>query len=226
MKSSTGSEVGDRRPIPARSTGWARRVAGLLARAGITPNQVSLFGLLVMAVCAACLIFSSETSGTTRILLLLLAAATIVIRAGCNMFDGMVAVEFGQARKSGAVFNEFPDRLSDGLMLVGAGYAATGVFSSNEITATLGWAAAVGAILTAYVRALGGSLGVPQDFSGVMAKQQRMAVLVIALVGSTFEGLWSGNGELIAAGLVLVIIGCVITVVQRTARLISTLEAP
>ena len=39
---------------------------------------------------------------------------------------------------------------------------------------TLGWAAAVLALLTAYIRALSGSLGLPQRFLGPMAKQHRM----------------------------------------------------
>jgi phosphatidylglycerophosphate synthase len=224
MESLNSPDPGDRRPIPARSTEWARQIARLLAHVGVTPNQVSLFGFLVIGICAICLILSNETSGVTRIGLLLVAAVAIVTRAGCNMFDGMVALEFGRGRKSGAVFNELPDRISDALMLVAAGYAASGAYDS-QLTETLGWAAALGAVLTAYVRALGGSLGVSQDFSGVMAKQQRMAVLVAALVGSMFEGLWSGDGELIAAALVVIIAGSVITVVQRTIRLISALEA-
>lgn len=220
------NDVSDRRPIPARSTGWARRIAALLARAGVTPNQVSVFGMLVLALGAACIFLSKDETGATKILLLLAGAAAIVVRAGCNMFDGMVAVEFGHATRSGAVFNELPDRFSDALMLVAAGYAAPEALKDAEISATLGWVAALGAVLTAYVRALGGSLGVPQDFSGVMAKQQRMAVMVLALIGSTFESLWSGHGELLVAGLVIVIAGCAVTLIQRTVRLISNLEAP
>lgn len=65
------------------------------------------------------------------------------------------------------------------LILVAAGYAA-GI-------AWLGWLAALLAVTTAYVRLLGGSLAVPQDFGGVMAKQHRMAVLTGALVLQAVE---------------------------------------
>lgn len=44
----------------------------------------------------------------------------------------------------------------------------------------LGWATALLAALTAYVRVFGGALGLAQDFAGIMAKQRRMAALNVA----------------------------------------------
>ena len=86
----------------------------------------------------------------------------------------MVAIEGGRKSSVGAIYNEFPDRIADTLFLVPLGYA-TGV-------PWLGWAAALLAALTAYVRVFGGSLGLAQDFSGVMAKQRRMAALTAGLI--------------------------------------------
>jgi phosphatidylglycerophosphate synthase len=137
------------------------------------------------------------------------------------MFDGMVAVEFGKATNSGAVFNELPDRFADALMLVGAGYA----IPEMGWAATLGWAAALLAILTAYIRALGASLGAGHDFSGIMAKQQRFVVLTLALVASACERLWNGDGEVLIAGLSIIIAGCILTIIQRTLGLIRRLDA-
>ena len=50
---------------------------------------------------------------------------------------------------------------------------------SLRLAAPLGWAAAVLAVLTAYVRVLGGSLGLTQHFIGPMAKQHRMFTLTL-----------------------------------------------
>ena len=106
----------------------------------------------------------------------------------------MVAVEGGKSSPVGALYNELPDRLSDSLLLVPIGYAA-GV-------AWLGWAAALLAALTAYIRAVGGSLGLPQDFSGIMAKPQRMALLTFGLAAQAVEGPLAGTRySLLAAGL-------------------------
>ena len=49
----------------------------------------------------------------------------------------MVAVEGGFRTKTGELFNEFPDRVSDTLVLLGAGYAGA------PYGPTLGWAAAL-----------------------------------------------------------------------------------
>src|SRR5215475_6504615 len=86
-----------------------------------------------------------------RAALLVVAAAGIQLRLLCNLLDGMVAVEGGRGTKSGEVFNDAPDRLADVLIFVGAGYA----LRWPDWGSALGWAAAVVAVLTAYVRILG-----------------------------------------------------------------------
>jgi len=40
----------------------------------------------------------------------------------CNLLDGMVAIEGGLKTPAGELFNDVPDRISDPLILVGAGY--------------------------------------------------------------------------------------------------------
>ncbi len=84
----------------------------------------------------------------------------------------MVAVEGGRGTHTGPLYNEVPDRFSDILLLISAGYA----FSSRP---EAGWAAAVVALLVAYVRAIAASVGAGQLFMGPMAKQQRMALLTL-----------------------------------------------
>ena len=104
-----------------------------------------------------------------------MAAVAIQLRLLCNLVDGMLAVEEGFSTKTGDIYNDLPDRISDVLILVGAGYSR-----GSRMRSTLGWLAAVLAVLTAYVRVLGGSLGVTQHFIGPMAKQHRMFALTIA----------------------------------------------
>jgi phosphatidylglycerophosphate synthase len=89
------------------------------------------------------------------------AAVCVQLRLLCNLLDGMVAIEGGKSTATGALFNEIPDRLADPLFLVPLGYASGYPW--------LGWLAALLAVLTAYIRVLGGALGLPQDL-GVFAK--------------------------------------------------------
>jgi phosphatidylglycerophosphate synthase len=141
------------------------------------------------------------------------------LRLLCNLLDGLVAVEGGLGSRSGEVWNDLPDRIADPLLLVSAGYA-TGVPFGPE----LGWSAGLLVVLTAYVRLLGAATGLPQRFTGPMAKPQRMAVLTVALLLGAVVVPWRLEGALLAAALALVVVGAALTVVRRTAALITELE--
>lgn len=121
------SEIRDRRPIKARQTRWATAAARLLQRRGATPNGISVAGS-VCALFAAAALYGALNSELTvlRIVLFLLAALMIQGRLICNLLDGMVAVEGGLRSPAGAVFNDLPDRISDSLILVIAGYGLAG----------------------------------------------------------------------------------------------------
>ena len=114
----------------------------------------------------------------------LAAAAMIQLRLQCNLYDGMVAIATGRASPVGEIYNDVPDRISDSALFIGAGYAV----GSNP---TLGYVAALAAMFTAYVRAVGKAGGAKQEFCGPMAKQHRMALLTVAAgyCAFTAEGL-------------------------------------
>ena len=84
---------------------------------------------------------------------------------------------------------------------------------------TAGWAAAVFAVLTAYIRELGRALGQPADFKGPMAKPQRMAALTVACLVSALEPLWGWRGQTLMIALVIVALGTAFTVFRRTRTL-------
>lgn len=110
----------------------------------------------------------------------LLAALLIQMRLIANLLDGMVAVEGRKGGPTGDLWNEAPDRLSDAVIFVGAGYAAGG-------SPLLGFGAALMAVFVAYVRALGASVGAGQIFAGPMAKPQRMFLItMLGVVGAMF----------------------------------------
>ena len=81
----------------------------------------------------------------------------------------MVAIEGGKQSPLGMLYNEFPDRIADSLLIVALGYVIS--------LPWIGWLGALAAMATAYIRVFGGALGLAQDFRGPMAKQHRMAVM-------------------------------------------------
>jgi phosphatidylglycerophosphate synthase len=217
------SEVENRRPLKVRDKAWAKSFAAALARARVKPNQISAMSVVFAALAAGLAGLSGWAGALDRSIMLVLAAGCIQARLLCNLFDGMVAVEHGLASKTGGIWNELPDRIADALLFAGAGYGLVGLGWS--IGPPLGWACAVLAVLTAYVRELGRGLGQPADFSGPMAKQHRMATLTGAFVLSAFDPLWNGGGKLLLAALVVIAFGTAWTVVRRVRNLAVGLNA-
>ncbi len=85
-----------------------RPLCGALAKAGVTANQVTLaaFGL-----CLAHGVANAATGGADWALWSL--PIVLFIRMAMNAVDGMLAREFGQKSKIGAILNELTDVLSD-----------------------------------------------------------------------------------------------------------------
>jgi phosphatidylglycerophosphate synthase len=217
----TDVEPENRRPLKSRGAGWARGLAAAVAKAGASPDHISFASVAFAALGAALFLEAGLAGGGLRAVLLIGAGACIQLRLVCNLLDGMVAVEHGRGGPSGPIWNELPDRIADAFFLVGAGYCAAS--SGFAAGVPLGWAAAVLAVLTAYVRELGRGLGFPADFSGPMAKPHRMAALTATCVVAAVEPLWGWHGQSILIGLAIVGLGAVVTVIRRTRTLAKRL---
>ncbi|BCM93699.1 hypothetical protein IAD21_05590 [Abditibacteriota bacterium] len=200
-----------RRPIAARNATWAHTIARTLARWGVVPNAVSLASVVFALAAMACLVGVGRTEVKGLAVALFLAAGVCVqMRLLCNLFDGMIAVEFKRASMLGPIFNDFPDRPADLFILVGCGFAGGPVWLPH-----LGWAAGALALLTAYVRLLGVSVGASEHFAGPLAKQQRMAVVTIACVIGAFEAALGHLHYVMVVALSVIIVGCLVTVARR-----------
>ena len=192
----------NRRPITSRSKRWAMELATFLINRDISPNQISVASIGFAAVAAA------SMAASTGILASLSAIAFIQFRLICNLLDGMVAIEGGKQSTLGGLYNEFPDRIADSLLIVALGYAAG--------DPSLGWFAALAAALTAYVRVFGGSLGLKQTFAGPMAKQHRMAVMTAGLALNIPESLLFATHNALYIALIVIAAGSVVTCITRT----------
>lgn len=203
-----------RRPLKSRSNPLIQGLGKALASTGITPNQVSVLSIFVsLAGSIALVLIPSYPAGEfTARTLFFLGAVSIQFRLLCNVLDGLIAVEGGKKSPVGAIYNEVPDRIADVLTLAGLGYSIAGYPLSLEA----GWLASVLAVGVAYVRALGGSLGVEQNFCGPMAKPHRMfTATVICLLAAFSPARWWES--IVLYGLGVIILGSIITLVRRTA---------
>lgn len=203
----TGAD--SRRPVASRHHPLIQRIASALVRARVTPNAISLASMAAAGAGAAALVWGPPWAAWP-------CALGIQLRLLCNLFDGMVAVEGGQATATGVLYNEVPDRVSDSVLLVALGVAAG--------HPGWGWAAALLAVGTAYVRTLGGALGRPLDFRGPMAKQHRMAVMTVACVLAPLEWRWAGSTHVLWLAAVVITAGAALTCATRLRAIARNLR--
>ncbi len=219
-KSKNNSSHDGRRPLKVRASTKLQAFAQWLSKQNVHPNTISLFSI-VFATCAAIsLLASASSDAVVRVILIILSAVFIQCRLLCNLFDGLVAVEGGKGTPSGELFNDFPDRIADAIILIAVGYAIPHCNYAIE----LAWFAAILAIMTAYTRTLASSLGSPVNFQGPMAKQHRMAVMTLACLVSTIETLFITAGSTFFFALMIVIIGSIFTIYRRLRAAYQYLE--
>jgi phosphatidylglycerophosphate synthase len=210
-----------RRPLKSRDTKWANAIASRLAQVGIRPNAISVAGTFFAAIAGTSLFAAGRcTLNWHWALLMVFSICGMQLRLLCNLFDGMVAIEGGFKTKAGEIFNELPDRFSDAFILIGAAYSVPSCAWAIEA----GWAAAVMAVITAYSRALGASMGAGQHFTGPMAKQHRMALMTVACAVAAATPLWPEAAKIIPFTLAAIAAGCVVTVFRRCRQIAKAME--
>lgn len=196
---------GDRRPIAARDSGVMQRLAAWLIARRASANGISLMGMVSALLAGVCFALVPSVPQAAWVLWLL-GAVLVQLRLLANLLDGMVAIGRGVASPVGELFNEVPDRVSDTAILLGLSWAA------GELS--LGLGAALAAMATAYIRAVGRSAGTPSDFRGPLAKQQRMALVTLAAVWCTLvPAAWSAPVPALALWIIL--LGASLTAVRR-----------
>jgi phosphatidylglycerophosphate synthase len=212
-----------RRPLKTRGRAWAKALARWLSMRAVAPNTISVFSLVLAAGAGACFLILPHATRPVQVFLLLLAAGLIQLRLLANMLDGLVAVEGGRKTATGDLFNEVPDRFADILILAPAGYALTWL---GTLGITFGWLVTLLAVLSAYVRVFGGSLGFQQSFTGPMAKQHRMALLTLSCLASILEVMAGGyQGRILSVGLLIIGVGTALTIIRRLGRIAGLLQA-
>lgn len=205
--------IENRRPIKSRGNPFIQKLAAYLAkREHPTPNEISCLSALFASLGAICLVSFPYTHYS----LLIFTVIFIQLRLLCNLLDGMVAVEGQKKTAVGDIFNEFPDRIADSVLLIALGYCVQ--------LSWLGWLAALFAVTTAYIRVFGGSLGFTQSFIGPMAKQHRMATLSLSCIVAIIEHLLWQTHYSLSLGLVIITLGSFYTCITRSNLIIRQLK--
>lgn len=144
-------------------------VALLMGRVGLTPNLVTIIGLLIAGVAAYLIAVGLWWAG-----------GLVALFAGIfDMFDGALARNTGRASDFGALLDSTIDRVSEAVALLGV--LAFYLASDNDWGAMLVYAALVGSIMVSYMRARSEGLGIECKV-GVMQRPERVALTGLGLI--------------------------------------------
>jgi CDP-diacylglycerol--glycerol-3-phosphate 3-phosphatidyltransferase len=158
-----------------RILGLGRFLAGL----GLTPNLLTVIGLVLNVVVALVIGFDHPRIGGV---LLLLASAF-------DMLDGAVARASGKTSTFGAFFDSTLDRYSESIVLGGVlVYFLNG--HDTKTGAILTFTATIGSLLISYARARAEAVGYGASV-GLLARPERVILLALFLaIGHPLIALW------------------------------------
>jgi len=177
--------------------------ARLAYRIGLTPNQISLLGLL-SALFSAYFYWSSQFD----IALLTVAAIFLLISGFLDALDGVLARLYGEVTFFGGFLDSLLDRYADAFVFLGI---VAGWLISDPVWIFWGFVALVGSLLVSYSRARAEASGTKMESVGIAERAERIIILVVATLFSIVPGL----ADALRWSMVLLAVLTNLTVLQR-----------
>lgn len=188
------------RPLARHIAEYPARV---LAGMGVTPNAITVIGLLLNLLVA--LVIASGS---------LVAGGVLVLFANLfDMLDGAVARVSGKGSKFGAFFDSTLDRYAEAVVYLGVG---AWLYSQGDGTTLLAaYLGIIGSLMVSYTRARAEGLGVIGEV-GLLPRPERILLLSIGLLF---------HGQLLTPVLWLLALLANLTALQRILHVQRVLRA-
>jgi CDP-diacylglycerol--glycerol-3-phosphate 3-phosphatidyltransferase len=178
-----------------------------LARAGVSPDAITLAGIPVGVVAGGCLLLSP-----TMPPLLLAIPPLAALRLVLNLLDGALARRTGNTHPRGELYNELGDRLADIAFLAPVAFLP----GASQPIVLLG---VVGAVFASVAGLAPRAAGGDRLYRGILSKPGRMALLSVFAVAVFVAGsaAWGPFGPLLLAGTILTAVERIVIGVRRLA---------
>jgi CDP-diacylglycerol--glycerol-3-phosphate 3-phosphatidyltransferase len=132
-----------------------------LANAGITPNQITWAALLLSVATGAAVVWTGGASW-----LLISIPLVLLVRMALNALDGMLAKEYQQQSRAGAMLNEMGDVVADAALYLPLGL----LVGVSGVMVTL---FVIVGIFAEMAGVLGAAIGGTRRYDGPMGKSDR-----------------------------------------------------
>jgi len=172
-------------------------VAESLHKLGLTPNHVSILGI-ILAVLSAITYWQWKFDP----ILLILAPILMLASGLLDALDGALARQYGETTKFGGFFDSLLDRYADSIILCG-------IILGELTEVSWGLAALIGSLLVSYARSRAEAAGVKMESVGLFERAER--IVLLALV-SFISYVWL---DALCWGVLLLAVLTNLTVIQR-----------
>jgi len=180
---------------------WAERAVGVFRDSPLTPNMLTLFGLVITGV-GALLVAMGQ---------LLIGGVVLAFAGMFDIFDGALARAAGKVYRYGAFLDSTVDRYSEGVVYLGI--LIYFLDQHDGLRPIIVLIALAGSFLVSYVRARAQSLGFTCDV-GILARPERVVIIVAGLLLESL-GLKIGGWTPLTVALLVLAVGTNFTAVQR-----------
>jgi CDP-diacylglycerol--glycerol-3-phosphate 3-phosphatidyltransferase len=180
---------------------WAERLVSVFRESPITPNMLTLFGLVITGV-GALLVATGQ---------LLPGGLVLMIAGFFDIFDGALARASGKVYRYGAFLDSTVDRYSEGVVYLGI--LIYFLRHHDGLQPIIVLIALAGSFLVSYVRARAQSLGFTCDV-GILARPERVVIIVAGLLLESI-GLRLSSWSPLTVALLILAVGTNFTAVQR-----------
>ena len=151
----------------------------LLIKLGVTPNMVTMIGLLLTIGSTVVLIYGAEIGDRDNHRFIGYAGLIILLAGAMDMVDGRLARLNNQAHPFGALFDSVIDRYSELIMFFG--YCYYMVTQNYLLTSIFCFLAMIGSIMVSYTRARAEGLGVNASV-GLMQRPERVILVAVSSI--------------------------------------------
>lgn len=169
---------------------------------GLTPNQISLLGVLAALASAYCYLSSQFNDS-----ILIVAALLLLVSGFLDALDGVLARAFRGTTLFGGFLDSLLDRYSDAIILVSIILGR--LIADSQPWGMVGFAAVIGSLLVSYSRARAEAAGVKMETVGLAERAERIIIIAAA---SFLNLLWA---EALRWSVLLLAILTNLTVMQR-----------
>lgn len=153
-------------------------VIKIMLKWGITPNNVTLAGLIINVFAAVIFIYGGEKASRTQHSIVGIACAVILLAGLMDMIDGRLA-RLGKLDSTyGALYDSVLDRYSEMIMFLGICYYL--IAHHYFLSSLFAFIAMIGSIMVSYTRARAEGLGIKMADIGFMQRPERILLIGIS----------------------------------------------